>query len=273
MTMIADATQLGIAGMEFGNFSGNWDNYESLPDFAKKNGLNLLVHNYFPVPSSDQFVLNLADPDDNIYRKSYEFVINSLHWCAKHGIKIYSVHSGFACTPSVDMLGKSIVAALPCDMDYALDRFHSALYKLCSLADSLGVNIAIENNVCPPSNAPEGVNRHSLCVTPDEILSTFQILANTSCKLLLDLGHLKVSAQTLNFDIFHAIDVLIENVAAVHLHDNNGVCDEHNLPILPNQMLTYLLNLLHSEIPIILEVRPQPVSSLAKWLETGEISK
>ncbi|KKL18955.1 hypothetical protein LCGC14_2470310, partial [marine sediment metagenome] len=44
---------------------------------------------------------------------------------------------------------------------------------------------------------------------------------------LLDLGHLKVTAQSLNFNAEEFIIQLKEKIVAIHLHENNSLVDNH----------------------------------------------
>jgi len=44
---------------------------------------------------------------------------------------------------------------------------------------------------------------------------------------LLDLGHLKVTSHWLSFDKYEFIDKVKDRVFAIHIHENNGLVDEH----------------------------------------------
>ena len=63
-------------------------------------------------------------------------------------------------------------------------------------------------------------------VTPEEIFQMMDLL-NEDVGFLLDVGHLKVSGHSLDFDYMKALILLNERVIGYHLSDNEGIADDH----------------------------------------------
>ena len=51
----------------------------------------------------------------------------------------------------------------------------------------------------------------------------------TNCSLLLDVGHLQVSSNSLGFSKFEAMSYLNQYAHAYHINDNDGLVDSHDL--------------------------------------------
>jgi sugar phosphate isomerase/epimerase len=176
-------------------------------------GLSYLVHNYFPPPAKT-FVLNLASPDAAIREDSVHLVEDALATAAALGSPLYSVHAGFVGDPpGQDRAGFAIP---PGDPDAAKTRFRDGLERALARAAELGVELLVENNVCTPRNRDR-----LLLQTADE----FDELPGFG--ILLDTGHLAVSAATLGFDPLEAVRKLAPRIRAFHLHDNDGSLDAH----------------------------------------------
>jgi sugar phosphate isomerase/epimerase len=187
---------------------------DGLVERLAADGLRFVVHNYFP-PPAERFVLNLASPDRDVRERSLRLVERALATAAALGSPLYSVHAGFVSDP-IGFDGRSFVFEPGGDVEAAKERFARSLEWALARARDAGVELIVENNVCTP--ATRGA---LLLQTPDE----FEELPGFG--ILLDTGHLNVSATTLGFDREEFARRLGPRIRAFHLHDNDGSADRH----------------------------------------------
>ena len=184
-----------------------------------------MLHNYFPPPKAP-FVLNLASADPTVLERSRRMVIDALDISSTLGATHYAVHSGYCLDPSVESLGKPLCGDTVGTREAALDRLLTTTVQLAEHAKDVGVRLLIENHALSARNLAKFGDNPLLLVDPTEIL---RFLSSTSGNvgLLLDVGHLKVSAHTLNFDPHEAMSDLLPLCEGFHLSDNDGVSDQH----------------------------------------------
>lgn len=193
--------------------------------------LNLAVHNYFPSPSVP-FVFNLATDNPELRNRSIQHAMNSIELAKKLGSNVYSFHAGFLMDPDVSELGKTISKKRIIDRTRGLDNFISAVNEVDLFAKNLGVSLYIENNVLSNSNLKSfGLDPLLMTQSHEAIEIMKQTSPNTS--ILVDVAHLKVSAQTLNFDKLEFLELCDEWISGYHLSDNDGTADQ-NLAISEN---------------------------------------
>jgi sugar phosphate isomerase/epimerase len=225
--------------------------------------LTLLVHNYFP-PPAEPFVLNLASPDPTIRDLSLDLATRAIDLSAQLGAPFYSVHAGFVGDP-VGFDGLSFVfpevrGAL--EMAAAEERFTESLRSLLPHADDRRVALLVENNVCTA-----GLVGKLLYQTAEEFERLFDRVRADQLGMLLDTGHLNVSAKTLGLSRSGFIDRVAPHVRALHLHDNAGTRDEHD----PVEEGSWVLRAIDSggipPVPVIVESKFDSVESLAKHVE------
>ena len=183
------------------------------------------VHNYFP-PPEDPFVLNLGSLDTVVGDRSVAHVEQALQWCQTLGADRYSFHAGFLLDPKVDELGKRIPSRSLFDRDESIDVFVSRVSRLVKIAEKAGVRLMVENNVLSARNALEFSSNPLLMCDPQECLKVLEMLPD-SVGLLVDVAHLKVSANSLDFDPSQMFDVCQERITGHHLSDNNGLEDSN----------------------------------------------
>lgn len=225
-TAAAVSAELLSAGIKSIELSGGAYSETLLVDLqALAQDIHFQVHNYFP-PPADPFVLNLGSLDTLTGERSIAHVEQALQWCAALGADRYSFHAGFLLDPKVDELGKRIPCRSLFDRDECTEVFVSRVSRLAEVAEQNGVVLMIENNVLSARNSHEFPVNPLLMCDPQECQKIMGLLPG-SVKLLVDVAHLKVSANSLNFDSSQMFDLCHENIAGYHLSDNNGLEDSN----------------------------------------------
>ncbi len=228
-----------------------------------RTGAKFLIHNYFP-PPQETFVLNLASENNDILKRSLDMVSNAIDFAVHIGAPFYSVHAGFITDPEF-FDGTSFVfpsPRSPDQADCAVSRFTTAMKTVVDYAERRGIGILIENNVCS-----EQLRGKLLLQTAEEFLSLFSVLQSSHLGLLLDTGHLNVSAHTLGFDRASFIDKMVPYIKAMHIHDNNGIADTHQ-PIEPSSWVLEILRRPEfAALPLVIEAKFDNMAQLCRHVE------
>ena len=185
----------------------------------------VMLHNYFP-PPADPFVLNLASEDPETAARSRQMVTDALDLSAEIGASHYAVHSGYCFDPSVTSLGRPLVGSARFDREAAFGRLLANVTELARYATERGVRLMIENHVLAKFNLENSGDNPLLLAEPREILEFFDAM-DVDLSLLLDVGHLKVSAMTLGFDLDQGMRALLPLAEGFHLSENSGMTDDH----------------------------------------------
>lgn len=221
---VHDLTKFGFKNIEL---SGGLYDPNLLNDLKKFNSkVNFQVHNYFP-PPLDPFVFNLASLKINLMEKSLNHAKNAINFAAKLGCKYYSFHAGFLLDIEVDELGKKIVKRNINPRDEGLNIFKKNVIQLSKFAKDLGITLLIENNVLSKDNFEEFQVNLLLMSDPNECYQIIKDMPD-NVKLLIDLAHLKVSANSLKFNPVDLLKVCNPWISAYHLSDNDGTKDSNN---------------------------------------------
>jgi sugar phosphate isomerase/epimerase len=104
--------------------------------------------------------------------------------------------------------------------------FIQNIKKLKVIADKNSIRLLIENNVLNKSNAEEFQKNPLLMVEPKECREIMGSFSN-QVGMLLDVAHLKVSSNSLNFPIDEVFSICNKYIEGYHLSDNNGSVDEN----------------------------------------------
>ncbi len=229
------------------------------------SGGAFLLHNYFPPPATP-FVLNLASGDDGIRGRSVTFARNAIDLCARLGSPFYSVHAGFVTDPiGREASGFALPAPeSPAERTRALVRFEAAIDDVLAHARSLGVGLLIENNVCRPT-----LRGKLLLESAEDCRALFGQRPPDGLGLLLDTGHLNVTASTYGFDRHAFMDAVAPYIGAFHVHDNDGRDDWHEPVRSGSWVLDALRAIRRPGTPVVVEAKFESVLALKQqvmWL-------
>ena len=164
--------------------------------------------------------------DSHVGERSIAHVEQALEWCVALGGDRYSFHAGFLLDPKVDELGKRIPSRSLFDRDACIEAFVGRVSRLAEKAEKMGIGLMIENNVLSAKNAQEFSANPLLMCEPQECQEIMGLLP-ASVKQLIDVAHLKVSANSLRFDPSKMFELCDERIAGFHLSDNNGLEDSN----------------------------------------------
>ena len=187
--------------------------------------LNLQVHNYFP-PPNEPFVFNLASLNYHIASRSMKHAMDAINLASDLKSKYYSFHAGFLLDPNVGELGKKIKKKSLYDRNESKLVFIKRVNQLATFAKEKNITLLIENNVLSSNNLNEFGGNILLMV---DDLECEEIMNNVSSnvKMLVDVAHLKVSANSLNFNKVSFLSRLEKWIFGYHLSDNDGKKDSN----------------------------------------------
>ena len=214
--------------------------------------LKKYIHNYFPAPE-EPFVVNLASSNKTVLKKSVEHARQGLKLAQQAKCGFYSVHAGFCIDPQEKELGEVFEKKGDFNRWEHIGIFNNSLQELLVTADDLKVDLYIENNVVIKENLELYGQNPFLCADFEEMIDVINELNHPRLKLLLDTAHLKVSANTISFDLKEAVQKLQPYIGAIHHSDNSGFRDT-NMPLTEDYwFLRYMERF--KEIVHVLEVK------------------
>ena len=212
--------------------------------------MNYACHAYFPPPKVP-FVVNLASCNDEIYRKSIEHYNNCIELLKRIDCNVLSVHAGFLIEIKKEEIGKKLSREVIYDKDEAYNRFCYAYEKLSRKCREQNCRLYLENNVLSQENYQEFEHQNYLMMT--DYKSIMDMKEWMDFELLLDLGHLYVSSNTLGFDYEQECIRLKEYARWIHISENNGIYDEHKPLREESVILKEFQKIFHSGFNVTLE--------------------
>ena len=224
---ISQAARLSKKGFKSIELSGGTHSSNLIDDLELLKQIvdNLLLHNYFPPPAVP-FVMNLASSNQEISELSIELAMRAIEFSSKIGSSYYGVHAGFLFDPKIEDLGNVISRTEIMDREVGMERFTTSIEYLADFAKKRNVKLLVENNVLSQANLESFEVNPFLLVDPDEILQFFENI-DSNVGLLLDLGHLNVSARSLQIQNIECLEKVSKFVCGYHFSDNNGREDQH----------------------------------------------
>ena len=227
-----------------------------------KSKIQFYLHNYFPTPAVP-FVLNLAV--SGIVHRTIEHCKKAIDLCAELGIKQYSLHPGTAISPNPEDIG-NLQAHLPAiDFNKSRKILSESCLKVAEHAKQKHIQLLLENNVVASFNCLHGVNDRYHLADLEESAHLIHLFEHPYIGILLDIGHLKVSAQTLGFNPVKFIGQFKSYIKAVHISDNDGIADQ-NLPVSKD---TWFWNYIPwKQVDYVsLEISEQPLKKLLNQIQ------
>lgn len=213
-------TRHGLNRIECTYYPVQHDAHSIIEELSRENS-KFTIHNYFP-PDDPEFVFNLASPNPQIAEKSISYVETTIERSSRLKSPWLSLHAGFIHDPhGRDAYGFTFPDASQSEQKAALERFSSRFASLAQSAKRKRIRLLVENNVCTQHNK----GKLLLC-TPDEIAHFLDLTQNDNIGILLDTGHLSVSAKTFGFKIEEK-EKIREGIVGMHLHSNDGTADTH----------------------------------------------
>lgn len=205
----------------------------------KKYSLKFLCHNYFPVPKRP-FVLNLASFNEQIFLRTINFIKKAVSLSKKLGAEKYGFHAGFFYDISAKEIGRRLRKNVLSDRGQTIDRFCQGYRQIMRHADD--IEVYVENNVISIDNLKEFNGKNPAMLS--SLQDYRELRKKINFKLLLDIGHLKVSARALKKDFMHEFQALSRVSDYFHISDNNGRSDDH-LSFGPHSDLFFILKKLN----------------------------
>lgn len=249
--VICKLAENGIKNIEL---SGGTDYYpmieQDLKNLKEKSNLQYACHAYFP-PPKEPFVVNLASCNDRIYKRSIEHYELCIEMMCRLGCRTLSVHAGFLVEINESEIGGKLGRNVVYDEKEAYERFCTAFNYIQKLCTTNSIKLFLENNVLSAENYQQ-FNYHNYMMMTD-YRSIMKMKEMLDFSLLLDLGHLYVSTNTLGLDYTKECDKLKEFVKWIHISENNGIFDEHKPLLEGSQILSEFNKLYHSDINVTLE--------------------
>lgn len=223
---VRELADSGIGNIELsGGRSHEPEMEEKLRDLKERYGLNYTLHNYFPPPPRP-FVLNLASLDDHTYGASLKHFSSAIAMARRLGITKAGIHAGYLVELENHEMGGRIARKKVSRRAKALKRFCEAIETL-QVEAGPDLALYIENNVYSRHNASVfGGNLPFLLLTYDDFE---ELTSRLSFKLLVDIAHLKTTAQTLRFDFGRQVRNMTGVSDYLHVSDNDGSDDTHGL--------------------------------------------
>ncbi len=211
---------------------------EDAYNFFKSTSLVLTVH----LPYLD---INIASANPDIRRLSLDLSIKALITARRIGARLAVVHTGKPTGTS--RLGDFLHINISSSED--------SLYRLLQVANMTSTTIAIEN----------GVKRELF----SQMENFFSLIRRfSSAKICLDTGHANVMKW--NYAILKNSYDIVEKIAYIHAHDNNGKHDQH-MPVGRGTIEWNKIAPLLKDKLINLEIRS--FTDISEFIESREILK
>ena len=195
------------------------DSWNAIVRYAEKHKASILLHNHAP-PEPGGLLINLANPDPAARDEVIGFLKSRIRMTEELGYDYYSFHAGYRVPYRFG------VRSYPPDQriarGHALEIFAQGLQEVLTHAEARGVHIGVENHV-----AEKGNEDNLILYDADDFRVLFESAQSEYLHLHLDVGHLKVTGQSIDFDRRDFIQQFRDRIIGAHLHDNDGLKDTH----------------------------------------------
>lgn len=268
---IADVIRrLAGAGIRNIELSGGTDYYDGIEReigrLQREYNLRYACHAYFP-PPEEPFVVNLASCNDRIYKQSVGHYVNCIEMLKRLHCGVLSIHAGFMVEIGVEEVGNRLNGSIIYDEEKAYDRFCCAYEHIAGLCADSGIALYLENNVLNAENYRQFAFQNHMMMT--DYRSIMKMKEQIEFNLLLDLGHLYVSANTLGLDYAKECEKLSAYVKWLHMSENGGILDEHK----PLQRDSAVLSEFRKIYTPCINVTLETVGSMEEILSSVEMTE
>ena len=187
------------------------DNFEliKLIKYYQKIKVNFSFHNYFPTPSNE-IVMNLLSQSKQIYNESFHVIENAFRLSKETDIKIYGVHPGYFRDAMIDngkfkFIGNRI--SINESIEFYMNKFQNNFKNLQLINNDIFFGL---ENLFPNFDK---TNDSFMC-TFEEIESILNIpyINKSNIGIILDLGHLNISSNLLEFDKYYFLSSRFSSV-------------------------------------------------------------
>ncbi len=241
----------GFKNIELSGGTKHYERYgEDLFELKDKYNLNYLLHNYFPPPKHD-FILNLASLNNEIYQKTLEHYEEAISLSRKLGAKRFSFHAGYFIDFNTKEVGKNISLTELYNKEKALEKFCERYNYLNEKTKD--IELYIENNVLSHTNSTTFNGQCPFMLA--DYKGYEELKSYIDFRLLLDVAHLKVSANSLNIDFDEQLIKMIAISDYIHLSDNDGYHDQNLRVGHSSRIMRYIKKEHLKDKTITLEVR------------------
>lgn len=214
----------GFRNIELSAGTKYYRGYEKdLCDLKREYNLDYIIHNYFPPPKND-FVINLAALNDQIFYRSLNQLRKSIQLSKKLGASKFSFHAGFYMDISLDTIGQDISKKPMYNKERSIERFCEGYNLLLKVSND--IDLFIENNVYSYQNYFKFKKEKPFMLLNSEDFHHLKTKINYN--LLLDVAHLYVTSKTLKLDFQKEMRELLPLCDYIHISNNNGLYDSNN---------------------------------------------
>ncbi len=221
-SILAAFAKAGISAVELGTSHPPEKDMETL---LRSFDFDYSVHNYFPL-TDPELVLNLASANDDVRSATLTAAKLAIDIGVAVGAHFYGIHAGFLSDVKSESLGKPLQYETLAERSTGFSNMLESAAELCEYANGYDMPVYFENHVLAAFNLSSDGRSPLLLVDANEAVDFFEQLDQPNAGLLVDVGHLNVSATTLEFDRGEYVDTVRPWIKALHLSDNDGLSDE-----------------------------------------------
>lgn len=233
---VNDLAKYGFKNIELSGGTSFYNGLiDDLLDLKEKYNLNYICHNYFP-PPKEHFVINLASMNDNVFKKTLDHLEKSINLSKLLNIDKFGFHAGFYYNIPLSQIGKSISKKTLFDKNESYKKFCHAFNFLKEKYPN--IKLYLENNVISYKNLNNFEDNLFMLTTSDEY---FELSRKIDFNFILDIAHLKVSANSLRLNFEKELERLIYKSDYIHVSDNDSFADQ-NLAIKKHSNLYRILS-------------------------------
>lgn len=191
----------------------------------KKFDFEYSVHNFFPL-SDTNHLLNIASSDRKSLDMTLKVALGAVDICHQVSGSFYGMHAGFRSDVTASTLGVPLEYSAITSYEEAHAIMVDTIQRVCDHARPMGIEVLVENHVLAPFNLVNGRNELLLMCDRDEAVRMCKDVDRSNFGVLVDLGHLRVTCQTLQTDPIAFIDAVGPWLKGFHLSENDGTSDQ-----------------------------------------------